>query len=83
MVKTTSFYVIKLEGDLFYRRNHESTGGIRPTSSIIKAEQFASLEAAKEKYNKLKIRNKVFPNEPKVSGIARFGLLKGECIDEQ
>ena len=79
MKTTNSFYVIKLENEMFYRRNHESTGGIRPTSSVIQAEQFATLIAAKEKYEKLLLRNKVFPNEPKATGIARFGLLKGEC----
>lgn len=76
MIKTKSFYVIKLENDMFYRRNHESSGGIRPTNSIIRAEQYSSFEKAKSKYEELlKSSNCIKP-----IGIARFGLLNGEVL---
>lgn len=76
MKKTLSFYVIKLENDMFYRRNHESVGGIRPTSSVIYAEQYATFESAKLKYDML-LQNEY---NPKPIGIARFGLLNGELL---
>lgn len=77
MFKTTSFYVIKLESDRFYRRNHESSGGIRPTTSIIKAEQYSSFDEVKRKYDELCDMNDL---KFKPIGIARFGLLNGEVL---
>lgn len=77
MLKTKVFYVIELESDRFYRRNHESVGGVRPTTSIIKAEQYADFNKAKIKYNELKqMKDLKF----KPIGIARFGLLNGNLI---
>ena len=77
MLKTKVFYVIELESDRFYRRNHESIGGVRPTISIIKAEQYADFNEAKRKYNELKqMKDLKF----KPIGIARFGLLNGNLI---
>lgn len=77
MLKTTSFYVIELESERFYRRNHESNGGVRPTTSIIKAEQYADFENAKIMYDKLcKMEDLKF----KPIGIARFGLLNGNLL---
>ena len=77
MLKTKVFYVIELESDRFYRRNHESVGGVRPTTSIIKAEKYADFNKAKIKYNELKqMKDLKF----KPIGIARFGLLNGNLI---
>lgn len=77
MLKTKVFYVIELESERFYRRNHESIGGVRPTTSIIKAQQYATFEDAKKRYDELKeIKDLKF----KPIGIARFGLLNGNLI---
>ena len=77
MLKTKVFYVIELESDRFYRRNHESVGGVRPTTSIIKAQQYADFDEVKRKYNELKqMKDLKF----KPIGIARFGLLNGNLI---
>lgn len=75
-MKADCFYVIKLSNDSYYRRNHESVGGIRPTKNVIKAEQYVSFEKAKEKYEWLLHMNYL----PLPIGIARFGLLNGECL---
>ena len=77
MLKTKVFYVIELESDRFYRRNHESVGGVRPTTSIIQARQYASLEDAKKKYKELLNDDNL---KFKPIGIARFGLLNGNLI---
>ena len=77
MLKTKVFYVIELESERFYRRNHESSGGIRPTTSIIQAQQYSSFEDAKRRYDELlNMDNLKF----KPIGIARFGLLNGNLL---
>ena len=77
MLKTKVFYVIELESDRFYRRNHESIGGVRPTTSIIKAQQYADFNEAKRKYDELLNTDNL---KFKPIGIARFGLLNGNLI---
>ena len=78
MLKTKSFYVIELESERFYRRNHESVGGVRPTTSIIQAKQYAKFEDAKKKYDELmEMKDLKF----KPIGIARFGLLNGNLLN--
>ena len=77
MLKTKVFYVIELESERFYRRNHESCGGVRPTTSIIQAKQYSTFEDAKKRYDELKeMKDLKF----KPIGIARFGLLNGNLI---
>jgi hypothetical protein len=49
---------------------------MRPTTSLIRAEQYAKLETALKKYNEL-LESNVYP---KPKGVARFGLLNGELI---
>lgn len=74
-LKAEVFYVIKMNDNKYYRRNHESCGGVRPTHSVVLAEQFVRFDKAKIKYDELKEKGYG------VIGIARFGLLKGEMLD--
>lgn len=82
MLKTKVFYVIELEGERFYRRNHESVGGVRPTNSIIKAMQYSDVNEAKERYAKLLQLHNEDNKSPKPVNILRFGLLNANIIKE-